>query len=110
MSRPIRLHEDADRELSDAAEYSHLERPGLGAVFMESAEEGCARIRCSPEAASDVPRGVTGLTPRSFPYTVIYEVRDDLIRARATSSCPVVGFDVAAVYCRGSAPPATGDT
>ena len=49
----------------------------------------------------------TRIPVRSFPYTVIYE-------AATTSSAPapppVVGFDLAAVYCRGSAPPATGDT
>ena len=83
MSRPIRLHEDADREPGDAAEYSHLERPGWGAVFMASAEEGCARIRCYPQAAPDVARDVRGLILRSLPYTVIYEVRDDVIRVRA---------------------------
>jgi len=45
--------------------------------------------RQTREAAPDVARGVGGLTLRSFPYTVVCEVRDDLIRARATPSCRV---------------------
>jgi len=50
---------------------------------MESLEEGFARIRHYPEAAPEVARGVRGLVLPEFPYTVIYEVRDDILRVLA---------------------------
>lgn len=79
----FRVHEDAARELSDAAEYYDLESPGLGAVFVSSVDDGFVRIREYPDAAREVAHGVRGLVLAKFPYTVIYEVRDDTIRVLA---------------------------
>jgi toxin ParE1/3/4 len=83
MTRPVPLHEDADRELTDAVDYYELESPGLGSAFIDEVEAGFDRIRTHPDAAVEVARGVRKLVLPRFPYTIIYEARDDALRVLA---------------------------
>ena len=43
VTRTIRLHEDANRELGDAGQYYDGESPGLGSAFVDEVEAGFAR-------------------------------------------------------------------
>jgi len=50
----LRPHEDADRELNDAADCYDRESPGLAAVFLDEIEIGYARILMHPEGSRQV--------------------------------------------------------
>ena len=68
------VHEDADRELKDAADYYDHESPGLGSVFIDEVERAYGRIRSSPLAAEEVDPGIRRLVLARFPYNLIYEI------------------------------------
>jgi len=61
MSRSLRLHDAADLELNEAADFYDLESPGLGDVFLDDLERAFARIREFPDAAPTVAPGVRKL-------------------------------------------------
>ncbi len=71
------IHEDADRELNDAADYYDAESPGLGTVFLDELEDGYDRILDNPNAAPEIDPGIRKLVLAKFPYNLIYEVGDD---------------------------------
>lgn len=83
MNRELRLHDDAYRELSEAADYYDHESPGLGPVFADEIEAGFARILEYPDAAPQIASGVHRLVLARFPYNLIYEIREDFIRILA---------------------------
>lgn len=83
MSRPLRLHDDAELELNEAADYYDLESPGLGGIFLDAVDGGFARIREHPDAATEVASGVRKLVLARFPFMIIYAVRTDVIRVLA---------------------------
>ncbi len=73
----LRVHEDADRELNDAADYYDAESPGLGGAFLDQLEDGFDRIRRNPSAAPEVETGIRKLVLAKFPYNLIYELDAD---------------------------------
>ncbi|MDO8963734.1 MAG: type II toxin-antitoxin system RelE/ParE family toxin [Coriobacteriia bacterium] len=76
---PVHLdvHEDADRELEDAADYYDRESPGLGSALIDEVELAYDRIRSTPLAAEEVDPGIRRLVLARFPYNLIYEVDDE---------------------------------
>lgn len=85
MTRELRLHQDASRELDDAASYYDRESAGLGSVFVDEVEAGLARIRLHPDASPEVASGVRKLVLARFPYSLVYEVREDFVRILAVA-------------------------
>ena len=81
--RPLLLHRDAGCELNDAADYFDRESPGLGSTFLDEVDRGFDLIRAYPYAAAEVARGIRKSVLARFPYTLVYEVRDDAIRILA---------------------------
>ena len=81
--RPLCLHEDADLELNDAADYYDRESPSLGSAFLDEVDSGFDRICANPDAAVEVARGIRKLVLARFPYALVYEIRDDAIRILA---------------------------
>jgi toxin ParE1/3/4 len=81
----LRLHEDADLELNDAADYYDRESPGLGSTFLDEVSSGFGQIRAYPDAAAEVARGIRMLVLARFPYALIYEVRGNAIRVLAVA-------------------------
>jgi len=79
----LRVHPDARREFDDAVDYYERENPGLGAKFTDEVDAGFARIRKHPDAAPLVAPNVRKLVLARFPYTLVYEVRDDFTRILA---------------------------
>jgi plasmid stabilization system protein ParE len=85
VSGELRLHRDALRELDDAADYYDRESVGLGSVFVDEVEAGLARIRLHSDAAPEIASGVRKLVLARFPYSLIYEPRDDFVRILAVA-------------------------
>ena len=85
MSPSLRLHEDAELELNDATDYYDRESDGLGDAFIDEVEAGFDRIRAYPKASAEVALGVRKLVLARFPYSLVYEVRDDDIRILAVA-------------------------
>ena len=83
MTRPLRLHDAADVELNEAADYYDLESPGLGEVFLKDIEKGFRRIREHPDAATAVAPGIRKLVLTRFPFAIIYSTRADTVRVLA---------------------------
>lgn len=73
------IHEDADRELNDAADYYDSESPGLGALFLDQVDVGYQRILESPLAAPEIDSGIRRLALAKFPFNLIYEIGGDVI-------------------------------
>jgi plasmid stabilization system protein ParE len=85
MTRRLELHEDADRELSEAAAYYELERTGLGEAFVAEVEAAFGRVREHPDSAAETRPGIRRLVLLRFPYSLIYEARPDTIRILAVA-------------------------
>ena len=52
MSRGVRLHRVAQRELDEATEYYDSEGPGLGFAFLDEVERALRQIRASRPSPS----------------------------------------------------------
>jgi toxin ParE1/3/4 len=75
----LRVHPEARREFNDAIDYYERESPGLGLLFTNEVDTGFARIREYPDAAQEVAKRARGLMLAKFPYSLIYEIRDDCL-------------------------------
>jgi plasmid stabilization system protein ParE len=73
------IHEDADRELNDAADYYDSESPGLGTVFLDQLEDGYQRILENPHVAGEIDPDIRKLVLAKFPYNLIYEIGGDVV-------------------------------
>jgi plasmid stabilization system protein ParE len=73
------IHEDADRELNDAADYYDSESPGLGTLFLDEVDSGYQRILENPCAASEIDSELRRLVLAKFPFSLIYEIDGDVI-------------------------------
>jgi plasmid stabilization system protein ParE len=73
------IHEDADRELNDAANYYDSESPGLGTLFLDQVDDGYQRILENPHAAAEVDSDIRRLVLAKFPFNLIYEIDGDVI-------------------------------
>jgi len=51
MSRLLSIHEAAEAEINEAADFYEKESPGLGDVFIDDIQRAIARISEFPEAA-----------------------------------------------------------
>lgn len=106
MTRALRLHEDANRELGDAAEYYDSESPGLGSGFVDEIEAGFSKILEHPQVAAEVREGIRKLVLARFPYSIVYQVTDRVIgswRSLTNGSVRSTGVAAASRVCRTSA-------
>src|ERR1700730_3114151 len=69
----------ADSELNEAIAYYNGERAGLGFEFADEIKEALERIRNYPEAWRLLSKRVRRCQVHRFPYSIIYEVRRDLL-------------------------------
>ena len=79
MTHELRVHPDARREFNDAIDYYERESPGLGLIFAHEVDARFARIREYPDAAPQVAERARRLVLAKFPYSLIYETRDDCL-------------------------------
>jgi toxin ParE1/3/4 len=85
VTRVLQVHPDARREFNDAVDYYERESPGLGLIFTDEVDTGFSRIRQYPGAALQVTNDVRKLVLAKFPYSLIYETREDSLRILAVA-------------------------
>ena len=85
MTHELRVHPEARREFNDAIDYYERESPGLGLIFTNEVDSGFARIREYPDAAPPVAKRVRRLVLAKFPFSLIYEARDDFLMVLAVA-------------------------
>ena len=83
MSRLFSIHEKAEAEINEAADFYDLESPGLGSVFIEEVERSIESINQFPDAATLIRGRVRKKNLIKFPYSIVYSVRPDEIRLLA---------------------------
>ena len=77
------IHEDAESELSGAANYYESQSPGLGGAFIEEFERAVHQILTYPFSCQLVNRTVRRKVLRRFPYNIMYSRSADTIRILA---------------------------
>jgi|SRR5438876_12246043 len=69
----------ADFEFDEAIAYYNKERNGLGFEFADEVKQTIERIKNYPRAWTSLSKRARRCLVHRFPYSVIYEVRDDLL-------------------------------
>jgi plasmid stabilization system protein ParE len=85
MSRLLSIHEAAEAEINEAADFYDLRNPGLGGVFLNEIQRAIERISGLPDAAPLLRGRVRQRTVYKFPYSLIYSVRTNEIRILAVA-------------------------
>jgi toxin ParE1/3/4 len=85
MNRPISIHEAAEIELNDAADFYDLESPGLGETFINEIHKAIDLIARFPKALPLIRGRIRRKVIIKFPYTLIYSVRATEIRILAVA-------------------------
>jgi len=85
MSHQFSIHEAAEAELNEAAEFYDLKSPGLGSVFIDEVEKGIEIISEFPEASPLVRGRVRKKGLIRFPYSLVYSLRPNEIRILAVA-------------------------
>ena len=85
MRRLLSIHEAAEAEINEAADFYDIESPGLGSVFIDEIQRAIGNISEFPEAASLVRGRVRKRLIAKFPYSLVYSARPDGIRILAVA-------------------------
>ena len=85
MSPRLVIHEAAEAEINEAADFYDLRSPGLGTEFLEEIQRVFGTISQFPEAAPLVRGRVRKRPIAKFPYALIYSVRPNEIRILAVA-------------------------
>jgi toxin ParE1/3/4 len=85
MSRLLLIHEAAEAEIDEAADFYDMQSPGLGREFLTEIERTIRSISEFPEAAPLVYGRVRKRTIAKFPYALVYSVRPKEIRILAVA-------------------------
>jgi len=86
MNRRISLHELAEFELNDAADFYDSRQPGLGRAFIREVQQAVYQIRENPESGQIVKGEARRKVLRQFPYNVIYSLTPSTIRVLAIAN------------------------
>ena len=85
MSPFFSIHEAAETEINEAADFYDLENPGLGSVFIDEIQKAIESISEFPDAAPLIRGRVRKRAVVKFPYSLVYSVRQDEIRILAVA-------------------------
>ena len=85
MTRIFSIHETAEVEVNEAADFYDLEDPGLGNVFLDDVERAIAAISQYPKSAPLVRGSVRKKPLLKFPFSLVYSVRPAEIRLLAVA-------------------------
>ncbi len=85
MSRRLSIHEAAEAEINEAADFYDTKSLGLGRVFIDEIERAIGHISEFPEAAPLIRGRVRKRPIAKFPYSLVYSVRPDEIRLLAVA-------------------------
>ncbi len=86
MISSISIHEIADLELNEAAQYYESKVTGLGFAFLSEVERVIEQIQNNPESAPRIRKAVRRKLLRGFPYSIMYSIVDDSIRILAIAN------------------------
>ena len=85
MTPTISVHEIAETEINEAADFYDLESPGLGNVFIDEIQRAIQNIVKFPAAAPLVRGRVRKRIVTKFPYALVYAAREDEVRILAVA-------------------------
>jgi plasmid stabilization system protein ParE len=85
MSRLILIHEAAEAEINEAADFYDTQSPGLGGAFLGEIERTIRSISEFPEAVPLVRGRARKRAIARFPYSLVYSVRPEEIRILAVA-------------------------
>lgn len=76
MTLPVRISEEADAEMVEAARWYETHRVGLGTELLDAVDTAVVRIAETPRLGSLVPgisdQSIRRRAVRRFPYHVVY--------------------------------------
>ena len=75
----IEFHPEAYQEMLESARFYEQKAESLGLDFLAAVEETTARIQQFPDAAPIEKAGIRKRLVFGFPFTVLYECREDAI-------------------------------
>jgi plasmid stabilization system protein ParE len=75
-NRRVVLHDDARRELLDAAAYLEGERPWYGTLFFDAFDTAVERLLLYPRAGRRIGRSVRRWVLRGWSYSILYSIED----------------------------------
>jgi len=83
MTLHVSIHETAEAEINEAADFYDIQAPGLGAVFLDEVQHIIDAVMLHPQAAM-LPRGnLRRKLMAKFPYSLVYSIRPNEIRVLA---------------------------
>lgn len=74
MNYPVRLRDEAESDLADAAAWYEPQRVGLGHDFLDEVVSILDSIGAHPYSFPEVHRGIHRAIIRRFPFSVFYRV------------------------------------
>jgi mRNA-degrading endonuclease RelE of RelBE toxin-antitoxin system len=86
MITEVIIHESAEEELYEAAEYYDSQVPGLGHAFLLEIQQAIHFIQFEPESSPRIYKVVRKRVLRRFPYNILYSVKNDVITILAIAS------------------------
>lgn len=79
MTIPVRLREEAGRDLAEAATWYEMQRPGLGQEFLDEAARAIRAIGEHPLGYPVMWRRTHRALIHRFPFGVYYRVADNAV-------------------------------
>jgi plasmid stabilization system protein ParE len=81
----VSIHEIAEAEINEAADFYDLGSPGLGNVFIDAIQRALQSIVEFPAAAPLARGRVRQRIVTKFPYSLVYSAREGEIRVLAVA-------------------------
>ena len=85
MSPKLSIHETAEFEINEAADFYDIASPGLGGAFIDETQRALESIVAFPDAAPLIRGRVRKRVVPKFPYSLVYSSRGDEIRILAVA-------------------------
>jgi plasmid stabilization system protein ParE len=85
MTPIVIIHEAAEAEINEAADFYDMESPGLGTVFIDEIQRAILKISRNPVAYQQIRSRVRRMPVGKFPYSLFFSVRPDEIRILAVA-------------------------
>jgi hypothetical protein len=83
MTLLVLIHETAEAEINEAADFYDIQAPGLGTVFLDEIQRTIEVIKLHPEAAPPLRGNLRRKQLAKFPYSLVYSIRPHEIRLLA---------------------------
>lgn len=85
MRPALSIHEVADTEINEAADFYDLESPKLGGMFIDEIQRALQSIVEFPDAAPLIRGRIRKRIVARFPYSLVYSARENEIRILAVA-------------------------